>query len=99
MNSKPEYQKYKQVSLTDGQLIGAQTYFSFRLYIAYEGMENCYDSQIERFRDLICNAEIIEGFTENDYRQLSVGDLEIIAGEMLADSKSAKDSSDSVFTD
>lgn len=34
MNSKPEYQKYKQASLTDGQLIGAQTYFSFRLYIA-----------------------------------------------------------------
>lgn len=99
MNSKPEYQKYKQLSLTDGQFIGVQTYFSFRLYIAYEVMENCYDSQIERFRDLICNAEIIEGFTENDYRQLSVDDLEIIAGEMLEDRKSAKDSGESVFTD
>lgn len=99
MNSKPEYQKYKQLRLTGGQLIGVQTYFSFRLYIAYEGMENCYDSQIERFRDLICKAEIIEGFTQEDYRQLSVDDLEIIASKILEDRKSAKAYGDSVFTD
>lgn len=99
MNSKPEYRKYKQLSLAEGQLIGVQTYFSFRLYIAYEGMESCYDSQIERFRDLICKAEIIEGFTQDDYRQLSVGNLEIIAGKVLEDKKSDKDSSDNVFAD
>lgn len=99
MDSKPEYQKYKQLSLTDGQFIGAQTHFSLRLYIVYERMENCYDSQIERFRDLICNTEIIEGFSENDYRQLSIDDLKIIACEILKDRKSVKDSAESVFTD
>ena len=99
MNSKPKYQNYKQVSLTDGQLIGVQTYFSLRLCIAYERMENCYDSQIEWFRDLICKAEIIEDFTQEDYRQLSFDDLQIIAGEMLAYRESAKDASDIVFTD
>jgi len=98
MNLKPEYQKYKQLRLSDGQLIGVQTYFSFRLYIAYEGMENCYDSQIERFRDLICKAEIIQGFTQYDYRQLSDDDLEIIAGEILDNRKSTQDSGDRVFT-
>lgn len=98
MKSKLGNRKYKQLRLTDGQLIGVQTYFSVRLYIAYEKLENFYDSEIEMFRDLICKAEIIDGFTQNDYRQLSVDDLEIIVGNILEDRKSPKDAGDSVFT-
>lgn len=98
MSSKTKYQKYKQIRLSDGRLIGIQTYLSFKLYIAYEGLENCYDSQKERFRDLICNGEIIEGFIQDDYRELSDDDLEVIAGEILDNTKSTKDYDDSVFT-
>lgn len=97
MKSKPKYQKYKQLRLSDGRLIGVQTYLSFRLYIAFEGLESCYDSQKEKFRDLICNGEIIEGFTQDDYRQLSDDNLEIIAGKILENRQSTKGSGDSVF--
>lgn len=99
MTFKPEYQKYKQIRLSDGQFIGVQTYFSFNVYIAYEEIESCYDCQIEKFRDLICKAAIIENFTQEDYRQLRDADLEIIASEILEKRKSTESSEDSVFTD
>lgn len=99
MNSKSEYKKSKQIRLTYGQLIYVQTYFNFRLYITYEKMDKNYDSQAEKFRALICNAEIIDGFTQKDYIRLKIDDLEIIASEILADRKLTKKSGDNIFID
>lgn len=53
MKSNPEYQKYKQLMLSDGRLVGVQTFLSLSLYIAFKELKNDYDSQKERFRDLM----------------------------------------------
>lgn len=98
MNSKLEYQKYKQLRLSDGRLVSVQTFFSFSLYIAFKGLKKNYDSQKERFRDLIRNGEIFEGFTPDEYRDLSEADLEIIASGILENRKATKQPGESVFT-
>lgn len=98
MNSKLEYQKYKQLWLSDGRLVSVQHFFSLSLYIAYKGLKKNYDSEKERFRDLIRNGEIIEGFTLDEYRELSNADLEKIANEILENRKSTKAPGESVFT-
>lgn len=98
MKSNPEYQKYKQLMLSDGRLVGVQTFLSLSLYIAFKELKNDYDSQKERFRDLIRNGEIIEGFTPDEYRDLSEADLEIIVSEILENRKSTKQPGESVFT-
>lgn len=79
-------------------MIGVQTIFSIQLYRAKEELNTNYDSEMERFRDLICKAKIIEDFTVEDYSMLSSHDLEVIARTILEEREVGEDSENSVFS-
>lgn len=78
-SSNPGQWKFKYLKLNDGRTIKAQTYYNLNFFISYENIQEINKPQKERFRDLISNAEIVDGFTEDDYALLSDKDLEIIA--------------------
>lgn len=78
-SSNPGQWKFKYLKLNDGRTIKIQTYYNLNFFISYENIQEINKPQKERFRDLISNAEIVDGFTEDDYALLSDKDLEIIA--------------------
>lgn len=79
-SSNPGQWKFKYLKLNNGRTIKIQTYYNLNLFIAYEKMHKISEYPKERFRYLISYAEIVDGFTEEDYVLLSEKDLEIIAG-------------------